>query len=88
MDLTGTNSTLQVCWAHGGVTRGVRRPNECPGYDTKQSDSEVPVILEFVGMQCTPSLPLLPGTLCPGVVARDRVLSMCQIELNIVLTLN
>ena len=25
------------------------------GYDTKQSDDEVPVILEFWGMRCTPS---------------------------------
>ena len=28
----------------------------------------------------TPSLPLLPGPLYPGVVAPDRVLSMGQIE--------
>ena len=33
-------------------------------------------------MQSTPSLPLLPGPLWPGVVAPDRVLSMDQIELN------
>ena len=26
---------------------GVTPPNECPGYDTKQSDGEVPVILEL-----------------------------------------
>ena len=27
---------------------GLRHPtNECPGYDTKQSDGEVPVMLEF-----------------------------------------
>ena len=38
-------------------------PNECPGYDTKQSDGEVPVRLELWGMQSTPSLPLLPGPL-------------------------
>ena len=49
--------------------------NVCPAYDTKQSDSEVLVMLEFWGMQITPSLPLLPGTLRPGEVARDRVLS-------------
>ena len=29
--------------------------NECPGLDTKQSDSEVPVMLELWGMQSTPS---------------------------------
>ena len=35
-------------------------------------------------MQCTPSLPSLPGPLWPGVVATDKVLSMGQIELNCV----
>ena len=34
--------------------------NECPGYDTKPSDDEVPVMLELWGMWSTPSLPLLP----------------------------
>ena len=53
-----------------------RSPNECPGYDTKQSDGEVPVLLELWGMQSTPSLPLLPGPLWPGVVAPNRTLSM------------
>ena len=56
-------------------------PNECPGYDTKQSDGEVPVMLEFWS---TPSLPSLPGSLWPRVVASERVLSMAQIELNCV----
>ena len=58
--------------------RGVRTPppNECPGYDTKQSDGEVPAVLEVWGMQSTPSLPSLPGPLWPGVVAPDRALSM------------
>ncbi len=39
-------------------------------------------------MQSTPSLPSLPGSLCPGVIAPDRALSMGQIELNCVLMLN
>ena len=39
-------------------------------------------------MQSTPSLPLLPDPLWPGVVAPDRVLSMGQIELNSVLKVN
>ena len=39
-------------------------------------------MLELWGMQNTPSLPLLPGSLRPGVVAPDRVLSMGQIELT------
>ncbi len=47
----------------------VRAPNECPGYDTKQSD---PVMLELWGMQNTPLLPLLTGPLWPGVVAPDK----------------
>ena len=62
--------------------REVRPTNECPGYDTKQSDAEVPVLLELWGMRCTPSLTLLAGQLRPGVVALDRALSMGQIELN------
>ena len=28
--------------------------NECPGYDTKQTDVEAPVLLELCGMQSTP----------------------------------
>ena len=55
------------------LCRGVRPPpNECPGYDTKQSDGEVPAMLELWGMQSTPSLPSLPGPLWPGVVAPDK----------------
>ena len=41
-------------------------------YDTKQSDSKVPVMLELWGMRSTPSVPSLPGPLWPGVVAPDR----------------
>ena len=59
------------------LCRGVRPPlNECPDNDTKHSDGEVPAVLEFWGMRSTPSLPLLPGPLWPGVVAPDRALSM------------
>ena len=54
----------------------VEYTDECPGYDTKQSDVEVPAVLELKGMRSTPSLPSLPGPLCPGVVAPDRALSM------------
>ena len=50
--------------------------NECPGYDTKQSDGEVPVVLELWGMRYTPSLPSLPSPLWSRVVASDRALSM------------
>ena len=64
---------------------GYDSPNECPGYDTKQFDGEVPVTPELWGMWSTPSLPLLPGPLWPVVVAPVRVLSMGQIELSCIL---
>ena len=57
-------------------------------YDAKQSDDEVPVMLELWGMLNTLSLPLFPGQLWPRVVAPDRALSKSQIELNYVLMLN
>ena len=56
--------------------------NEYPGYETKQSDGLVPVMLEVWEMWSIPSLPLPPVPLCPGVVAPDRVLSLDKIELN------
>ena len=72
------------------LCRGVRPPtsNKCPAYDTKQSNDEVSVMVELLGMWSTPSLPMLPGPLWPGVVAPDRVLSIGQIELNCVHMLN
>ena len=45
-------------------------------YDTKQSDGEIPVMLELWEVSSSPSLPLLPGPLCPGMVAPDKALSM------------
>ena len=46
------------------LCRGVRPPpNEFPGYDTKQSDGEVPAMQELWGIQSTPLLPSLPGPL-------------------------
>ena len=62
--------------------------NECPVYDTKQSDAEASVMLELWGMQSTPLLPSLSVPLWLGVVAPDRVLSVDQIELKCVLMLN
>ena len=53
-----------------------KTPHECPGYDTKQSHGEVPLMLGLWGMRSTTSLPLLPGPLWPGVVGPDRALSM------------
>ena len=71
------------------LCRGVRNhlPKKYPGYDFKQSDGEVLVMLELWGIRGTPSLPSLPRPLWPGVVVPDRVLSMGQIELNLVLML-
>ena len=57
-------------------------PNECPRYNTKQSDGEAPVILELWGRRNTSLLPSLPGPLWLEAVAPDRVLSMGQIEVN------
>ena len=62
-------SGWRMHWLH--LCRGVTPPNKCPGYDTKQSDGEVPVILELWRMQCTTSLPSFPGLLWPRVVALD-----------------
>ena len=70
------------------LCRGVKPPNEFSGYDTKQSNGEVPVMLELWGMRSTPSLPSLAGRLWLGVVAPERVLSMGQIKLNCVLMQN
>ena len=55
---------------------GKTPPNECPVYDTNQSDSEVPAVLELWRMRSKRSLSSLPGPLWPGVVAPDRALSM------------
>ena len=43
----------------------------CPGYDTKQSDGEVSVMLELWGIRRITSLPSLPGPLWSVVVAPD-----------------
>ena len=49
---------------------------ESPGYDTKQSDDESPMKVEFWGIRSTLSLPLLSGPLWSVVVAPDRVQSV------------
>ena len=47
-------------------------PNECPGYDTKLCDDEVPVMLELWAVRSISSLSSLPGSLWPGVVVPDK----------------
>ena len=62
--------------------RGVRpRPQRVSWYDIKQSHGNAAVMLELWGMRSTSSLPLLLGSLWPGVVAPERFQSMGQIEL-------
>ena len=51
--------------------------NECPRYDIKSSDDEVPGL----GNSEYLFIPLLPGPLWPEMVVPDRVLSRGQIEL-------
>ena len=69
-------------------TGGKDSPKECPAYDSKQLDGEASVMLELWEMQITSLLPSFPGPFWLWVVAPDRVLSMGQIELNCVITLN
>ena len=54
----------------------------------KQSDDEATAMLELWGKRGAPSSPSLPGPLWPGLVAPDWVLSIDQIVLNCVITLN
>ena len=82
-----TSTSIPAAQSAGAVeytdcisTVGKDSSKECPRYDTKQSDGEVPVMLELWGIWSTPSLPLLPDPLGLGVIAPDRVLSVGQIE--------
>ena len=50
--------------------------DECPRYDIKQSDSETPVMLQLRVTLNNLSLPLLPGSLWPRVIALYRILFM------------
>ena len=50
-------------------------PNECPGYGTKPSDGEAPVMLNLWGMWDTLLSPSHSAPLLSGVVAPDKFLS-------------
>ena len=58
----------------------------CMGVRTSQesvldmTSNGAATVLELWGIYTTPSLPLLPSPLRPGVVARDKVLTIYQIE--------
>ena len=66
------------------LCRGVRpHTYECPGYDTEQSDGEVPVMLGLCGMKSTPPLLLPSGLLWLGIVASDGLnRTNCILMLN------
>ena len=72
----------------GAQSPGAVEYTNCISPDTKQSGGKVPVMLELWGIQSTPLLPSLAGSLCPWVVAPQRILSMSEIELYCVLMLN
>ena len=55
-------------------------PNEHPRYDTIQSNSKVPVVLELWEMRSIHLLLSLPGPLWLGVGAPDKILSIGQIN--------
>ena len=59
--------------------KGEDSTKEFPRYDTKQSNTEAPLMLKIWGKWSTTLWPSLPSPLYPGVVAHYRVLSMGQI---------
>ena len=89
------NTTFNLAQSAGATeytdcisAKGQDSPNECPGYEAKQSDGEVLVMLELWGMRSTLLLQSLLGPLWSAVVAPDEILSMGQVELNCRLMLN
>ena len=81
--------TQWSCWIHRlHPCRGVRLSQWVSWFDSKQFDSEVPLILELWRIRSTLVLLSLPCPLCTGVVTPEKVLSMSQIELNNVLMRN
>ena len=70
------------------LQRGKTPPTSVLDMAQKKFDGKAPVMLELWGMRIISSLPSLPGPLWPVVVASDAVISMVQIELICVITLN
>ena len=85
---TIAQSAGAVEYTHCTSAKGSVPPQWVSKYDTKQSDGEVPVMLELWGMWSTPSLLSLPGPLWPGEVEPDWALSRGWIEVNCILMLN
>ena len=88
MDLALNNLQMLICHKtqptntpNVFLQRAKPPTNEYPVDDSKQYDSEAPVMMELWVMWSTPSLPSFPGLLWPKVVTFDKVLSMGQIEL-------
>ena len=63
-------------------------PNDWPGYDPKQTDSEALIMLVLWRTQSISLWSLFPDPLSLRVVTSDRAQSMDQIELNCGLMLN
>ena len=62
---------------------GLDSPKKYPGYVNKKSNGGVSVMLGLWEWQSIPLMPSLPRPLWDGVVAPNRVLSMCTYgELN------
>ena len=87
--IIGTCPVSWGCRIHWLLScRGVRPLQWVSWYDTKQSDGEVPVMLELGGIGSTSLLPSHSRPLWPHVVTPDSILSMGQIVLNCILILN
>ena len=68
---TKENSFHSIAQSAGAVEythcRGIRPPfNECPGYDTKQSHGEVPVMLKLWGIRKTLFIVIAPRSTLAG----------------------
>ena len=72
LHLTQSNGKVAEEYTGYISVEGYDSLSECPGYDTKQCDGEIPEMMELWEMQSAPSLPLLRDPLWLGVVAPDR----------------
>ena len=76
----------RIHWLH--LCKGIRYSQRVSWYDIKQSDGEVPVMMELWGIRSTLLMASFPGSRWHGVVEPDGVQSMDRIELNSVFILN